>query len=155
MSVADTARIGRCCGCGVGWPLKLRLDPWPGSFHVVQVQLEEEGEGGGKGEGGRLASCLSICLNSPSPGEKHHTGSYPHPTRTSPVGLLGLRTRWKFLHTSTRPFLPGTIFWAPLAPPPVLQPLNLPYLLSNPSSISLLNKHEELCWHLGFMGGGG
>ena len=29
----------RCgCGCGVGQELQLRLDPWPGNFHMLWVQ---------------------------------------------------------------------------------------------------------------------
>ena len=34
--VAEAARIPRCCGCGVGRWLQLRLDPWPGSLHVLR-----------------------------------------------------------------------------------------------------------------------
>ena len=32
--VADAARVPCCCGSGVGWWLRLRLDPWPGGLHV-------------------------------------------------------------------------------------------------------------------------
>ena len=32
--VADMARILRCCVSGVGQWLRLRLDPWPGNFHM-------------------------------------------------------------------------------------------------------------------------
>ena len=27
----------RCCGCGVGWQLQLRLYPQPGNLHMLQV----------------------------------------------------------------------------------------------------------------------
>ena len=30
-----------CCGCGVGWWLYLRLDPWPGSLHVPRVRPQK------------------------------------------------------------------------------------------------------------------
>ena len=36
--VTDTAWIGRCCGCGVGRQLQLRLDPQPRNFHTSQAQ---------------------------------------------------------------------------------------------------------------------
>ena len=38
LQVADAAQIPRCCGCGVGWQLKLWMDPLPGNLHMPQVQ---------------------------------------------------------------------------------------------------------------------
>ena len=35
--VADTARILRACGCGVGQQLQFQFNPWPGNFHMPQV----------------------------------------------------------------------------------------------------------------------
>ena len=37
-SVEGKPPIPHCYGCGVGWHLQLRFDPWPGNFHLVQVQ---------------------------------------------------------------------------------------------------------------------
>ena len=33
--LAQRVRIQRCCGCGIGRRLQLRLDPWPGNLHVL------------------------------------------------------------------------------------------------------------------------
>ena len=38
VQAADTARIWRCCGCGVGRRLQLRLDPQPGNLHMPPVR---------------------------------------------------------------------------------------------------------------------
>ena len=38
VEVTDVAWILRCCGCGIGRPLQLQFDPWPGNIHMLWVR---------------------------------------------------------------------------------------------------------------------
>ena len=38
VQVTDTARIWRCCGCGIGRQIQLQFDTQPGNLHMLKVQ---------------------------------------------------------------------------------------------------------------------
>ena len=42
VQVTDTAWIPRCCSCGVGQQLQLRLDPQPRNLHMLWVQPQKD-----------------------------------------------------------------------------------------------------------------
>ena len=42
VQVADASWILCCLGCGAGQQLKLRFDPQPGNFHMLQVQSQNK-----------------------------------------------------------------------------------------------------------------
>ena len=42
LQVTDVAGIPHCCGCGVGWQLQLRFDPYLGNLHMSRVQPQKK-----------------------------------------------------------------------------------------------------------------